>query len=186
MRLTSRLFRQKVGASDLERTAQKAVQTLASGGIPSTVVGGYALQEHGYHRNTLDVDLLVPSIDDAWDRLSIRGFKPSGSKAILYDRETGVEINLLQSGQPATNASPLPLPQVSHEATDTPFIMPLDELIEMKLNVYVANTQKYGKHGADVVELIKLHKSPADSFHSTNSKIQDSWTSLWNAIHSED
>lgn len=186
LKLTAKLFRQKVGSSELEQTAQKVVQTLAAGQIPSTIIGGFALQEHGYHRNTIDIDLLVPSVEEAWSHLSIRGFRPSGAKSILYDRTNGVEINLLESGKPATNNSPLPLPEVGHGVTERPYIMPLSDLIEMKLNVYVANPLKYGKHGADVAELIKIHQMGQGDFNSGIHKIQQAWDDLWTAVTSED
>ena len=179
--LTAKLFRQKIG-SDLENTAEKVVKTLSAGRIPSTVIGGYALQEHGYHRNTIDIDLLVPSVEDAWGQLSIRGFRPTGSKSILYDRDNGVEINLLEQGGQATVNSPLPLPRVTHEPTEKPYIIPMDELIEMKLNVYVGNTLKYAKHGADVAELIRIHDLPEDFLHSQNQEIQDAWSAFWGAV----
>lgn len=174
-------FRRKIG-SDLEATANRVTQVLSNGGIASTIVGGYALQEHHYHRNTLDIDLLVPSINMAWDQLSIRGFKPTGSKAILYDRSNGVEINLLEAHGQATSTSPLRLPGVTHAPTSLPFIMPLSELIEMKLNVYVGNPLKYAKHGADIAELIQIHDLSFEAFHSLNAKIQNSWEQFWSAV----
>jgi hypothetical protein len=37
-------------------------ETLAHFDIPHLIAGGLAVQEHGYHRVTLDVDLVVPDI----------------------------------------------------------------------------------------------------------------------------
>lgn len=177
MKLTAKLFRGKV-ASELDTTAKKLTSVLTDGGIPSLIIGGYALQEHGYVRNTLDVDVLVSSIDAAWQYLSIRGFKPSGSKTILYDRDTGIEVNLLPAGGQATRNSPLPLPSLPEVARPMQ-VIDLNGLIEMKLNVYLGNTSAYLKHKVDVMELIKYNDLSKESFKSSNSAIQNCWNQSW-------
>ena len=44
----------------LQQTLNEAVRILGENGIPSLVVGGVAVQEYGYPRGTIDVDLVVP------------------------------------------------------------------------------------------------------------------------------
>ncbi len=39
-------------------------------GVPHLVVGGLAVQEHGYFRVTLDCDLVVPDVLDATELLT--------------------------------------------------------------------------------------------------------------------
>lgn len=174
MKFTAELFRKKVGSGDLDATAKKLTTTLATGGISSVIVGGYALQEHGYHRNTIDVDVIVPSIPDACEYLSIRGFKPTGSKAILYDRENGVEVNLLPAGGQATRNSPLSIP--TPPASPKPMtVMDIAGLIEMKLNVFLGNQTAYLKRKVDVMESIKANKLKENFFHSSNQNIQECW-----------
>ena len=183
MKFTAKLFRKKIG-SDLDQTAKKLTETLTQGDIPCLIVGGYALQEHGYHRNTVDIDVVVPSLELANHYLSIRGFRPTGSKAILYDRATGIEVNLLPAGGQATTNSPLPIPQVTQVGSMR--VIPLNDLIEMKLNVFVGSPTKYLKHKVDVMELIKANNLSEASFSSSNQIIQKCWQQTWEETTSPD
>ena len=63
-------LRENTGTSGLEQTARAAVLALASRDIPHLIAGGLAVQEHGYHRVTLDVDLVVPDILEALEFLT--------------------------------------------------------------------------------------------------------------------
>ena len=128
------------------------------------------------------MDLIVPDLRAASDYLSTLGFQASDSPAILYDRENGVEVNLLAAGAPATNASPLPIPDVDHPATASPTVLPLRDLIEMKLNVYVGNPDRYIKHKSDVMELIARNHLPESFYHSSISSLQAAWVHSWQAM----
>lgn len=98
-RVRGQLIRKASGSTDLTRTMRKAVAALARSGIPSLVVGGYAVQENGYARFTSDVDLIVPNVAEARAILSIRGFRENpGSSMTLTDRITKIEIDLLPGG----------------------------------------------------------------------------------------
>jgi hypothetical protein len=68
--------------------------------IPHYVCGGFAVQEHGYPRFTVDVDIIVPDVEFAMEKLSLNGFKANpGSRMTVTDRETNVEIDLLPAGK---------------------------------------------------------------------------------------
>jgi len=56
------LLRKVSASTDLSTTMSKAVRVLSRSGIPSLVVGGYAVQENGYARFTSDVDIVVPDV----------------------------------------------------------------------------------------------------------------------------
>lgn len=58
------------GSTDLEKTLRRATKVLALFEIPHLVCGGFAVQEHGYPRSTVDVDLIVPDV--AADRENFR------------------------------------------------------------------------------------------------------------------
>jgi hypothetical protein len=53
------LLRENTGTSGVMRTAQTAVATLAADHIPHLIVGGVAVQEHGYPRVTVDLELIL-------------------------------------------------------------------------------------------------------------------------------
>ncbi|HOW63643.1 MAG TPA: hypothetical protein P5186_00015 [Candidatus Paceibacterota bacterium] len=59
------LLRETTGTSGLEQTLLSAIEILTHHGVPHLVVGGLAVQEHGYFRVTTDCDLVVPDILDA-------------------------------------------------------------------------------------------------------------------------
>jgi hypothetical protein len=58
-------LRETAGTSGLEQTLRSAVAILAHYEIPHLVVGGLAVQEHGYFRVTIDADLVVPDVQEA-------------------------------------------------------------------------------------------------------------------------
>ncbi|MCI0747077.1 MAG: hypothetical protein L0Y58_16860, partial [Verrucomicrobia subdivision 3 bacterium] len=64
------ILRENTGTSGLERTLRDAVSVLADHQIPHLVAGGLAVQEHGYFRVTLDVDIIVPDVLDAMEILT--------------------------------------------------------------------------------------------------------------------
>src|SRR6266568_3491370 len=51
-------LRESSGSTNIEKTLIKAVKVLALFHIPHYVCGGFAVQEHGYPRFTVEVDLL--------------------------------------------------------------------------------------------------------------------------------
>jgi hypothetical protein len=93
-------FREITGTTGLERTLSKAVEVLYKSNIPHFVIGGYAVQEHGYRRYTDNVDLLVPDVPRAYECLCRNGFTPHPtSKTTVVDPEHGYEVRLHQGGR---------------------------------------------------------------------------------------
>ena len=64
------VLRENTGTSGVVQTAQAAVAVLAAHDIPHLIVGGIAVQEHGYPRVTIDVDIVVPDVQDAVEFLT--------------------------------------------------------------------------------------------------------------------
>src|SRR5258706_8968368 len=64
------LLREKTGTSDVVKTAREAAAVLAHFEIPHLIVGGIAVQEHGYPRVTVDVDMVVPDVLEAVEFLT--------------------------------------------------------------------------------------------------------------------
>ena len=63
------------GSTNIKTTLLKALKVLKLFGIPHYVCGGFAVQEHGYPRFTVDVDIIVPDVEFAREKLSLNGFK---------------------------------------------------------------------------------------------------------------
>jgi hypothetical protein len=63
-------LRENTGTTGLLDSARAAVTTLTDHGIPHLIVGGLAVQEHGYERVTIDVDIVVPDVLEAVEFLT--------------------------------------------------------------------------------------------------------------------
>src|SRR5260370_32239500 len=85
-------LRKSSASTNIEKTLIKAVKVLALFHIPHYVCGGVAVQEYGYPRFTVDVNIIVPDVDLARDKLRMNGLKKNpGSRMTVTDQETMVE-----------------------------------------------------------------------------------------------
>src|SRR5215831_4919522 len=92
-------LRESSGSTNIEKTLLKALRVLKLFGIPHYVCGGFAVQERGYPRFTVDVDIIVPDVAFAIEKLSLNGFSENhGPSMTVMDRETRVEVGLLPGG----------------------------------------------------------------------------------------
>src|ERR1700726_596807 len=130
------IFLRESSGSNIEKTLLKAVKVLALFQIPHYVCGGFAVQEHGYPRFTVDVGIIVPDVHVAREKLCMNGFKENpGPKMTVTDRETKVEVDLLPGGS-KVDPGPLTLP-VPTLVSDKPQILRLQSLISSKLSTYI-------------------------------------------------
>ncbi len=67
-------FLRESSGSNIEKALRKAVKVLALFRIPHYVCGGFAVQEHGYPRFTVDVDLIVSDVQFAHEKLCMKRF----------------------------------------------------------------------------------------------------------------
>jgi hypothetical protein len=178
-----KFLRKVTGTTDITKTLKKAVETLANGNIPSIVVGGVAVQEYGYLRMTVNVDLIVPNVKEARDYLSIRGFKPNpGSNMTVTDRDTKIEVNLLLGGG-SVGPGPLKLP-IPKKVSRQPHILELNSLIAIKLSSYIGNKFNRAKDLADVVELTKINK--LSKALKLPKEVQSTYLEIWEGLQNED
>ena len=174
-------FLRESSGSNIEKTLLKAVKVLALFRIPHYVCGGFAVQEHGYPRFTVDVDIIVPDVDFAREKLCMNGFKENpGSKMTVTDRETKVEIDLLPGGS-KVDPGPLALPVPTH-ISDKPQILALEGLISSKLSTYMGRGIDRAQDYADVVKLIQTNRLPRE--HGIDPKVRDLYYQIWDELHS--
>ena len=164
------------------------VQRLNELKIPFAIVGGMAMFHHGFRRFTDDVDILVTpeGLAVVHRELEGLGYVPPfpGSKQ-LRDVSHGVRIEFLQAGQFPGDGKPKPVafPDPAGEAIDVNGIpiLNLPRLIELKLASGMTNAGRL-KDLADVQELIRALKLPADFVTQLNPYVRPKFTELWNAI----
>jgi hypothetical protein len=158
----------------------KALGVLKLFHVPHYVCGGFAVQERGYPRFTADVDIIVPDVDFALQKLSMNGFKQNpGSKMTVTDRETKVEVDLLPGGQ-RVDPGPLALPMPTL-VSDEPQILSLEKLISAKLSRYLGRGIDRAQDYADVIELVKSNRPPRD--FGVDPEIRDEYHRIWDGLH---
>lgn len=177
------LLRENTGTTGLEQTARAAVTTLAHFDIPHLIVGGLAVQEHGYPRLTLDVDIVVPDVLEAVELLTsdLSGpfFRVAGCADRVEDRRTGVKIDILPAGKVLRHGCKVPFPQPG-PASDTPQFVSLPDLVSLKLDSWSISPVNRLKDKADVVELIKYRNLPRDLAVATvvRALYEETWDGL--------
>jgi hypothetical protein len=155
------LLRENTGTTGLEQTARAAASALADHDIPHLVIDGLAVQEHGYPRVTLDVDMIVPDVLEAVEFLTADLSSPFARVPNCQDRvkdtRNGVLVDLLPAGKVVKRGCVVPFPQPTKVA-DRPQIIGLPELISLNLDSWGASPLRRLKDKADVVELIARRK----------------------------
>ncbi|HEX5759128.1 MAG TPA: hypothetical protein VF121_08035 [Thermoanaerobaculia bacterium] len=125
---------------------------LASAGVAFRLVGGVAVVHHGYVRTTRDVDVLLDPEGAARldPLLAEHGFERVSANRLRH-RATGVDVDLLVSGEPMPRpgSPPYPSPESLPGSPADPEVVGLPGLLQLKL--HSARRQDL----ADVVALLK-------------------------------
>jgi len=175
--------------SSVFRSLHKITSRLKELDIPYAVVGGMALFSHGVRRFTEDVDLLLTpkGLEDVHRELDGLGYVPpfKGSKQ-LRDSETGVRIEFLVTGQFPGDGKPKPIAfpnpaDVAIEMNGIQFLK-AEKLIELKLASGMTGGINRLKDLADVVELIKALKLPAEFAEKIDPYVREKFMELWTGI----
>jgi hypothetical protein len=125
------------------------------------------------------VDIIVPDVAFAVERLSLNGFRQNpGSKMTVTDRETKVEVDVLPGGE-KVDPGPLTLPMPTH-VSDKPQILTLEKLISAKLSTYIGRGIERSQDHADVVKLIQANHLRRD--FGVDPKVRDLYVQIWDAL----
>jgi hypothetical protein len=173
-------LRESSGSTNIKTTLLKALKVLKLFGIPHCVCGGFAVQEHGYPRFTIDVDIIVPNVELAREKLTMNGFKANpGSNMTVTDRETKVEIDILPGGGkvgPGPVAFPMPT-----KVSDKPQILTLHELLSLKLSSHMGSPIDRAQDYADAIKLIQVNHPSREL--AVDVRVRELYHSLWDQIH---
>ena len=180
-------LRETTGTSGVAETARKAVAVLAHYEIPHLIAGGLAVQEHGYYRVTLDVDLVVPDVLEAVEFLTADLSGPfvrvSGCEDRVRDQSTGVFVDLLPAGRVLKRGCQVPFPE-PQEVSEQPKVVSLEQIISLKLDSWANSPVKRHRDKTDVVELIQARHLPRDL--NVTATVRPLYLETWDALQAED
>jgi hypothetical protein len=176
-----------MGDADVQQALFKLARLLDEAGIPYAVVGAMALNEYGYRRVTVDVDILLTH--DGLDALRAsalgRGYveKFAGSRG-LRDAEHNVAIDVVISGEYPGDGQPKPVrfPDPARVAIRGARValVPLPVLVELKLASGMSAPHRL-RDLADVLELIRAARLPAALADDLDLSVRDKYRELWRA-----
>ncbi len=173
-----------MGTSDVHLAMARLVKKLEELGIPYAVCGGMALNAHGYHRVTTDVDVVLTP--EGLQRFKAHALglgwieKFAGSRGVR-DAETRVMIDFLLTGGIPGDGRPcgvtFPDPAtVAIEIQGAKFVT-LAKLLEMKIASGMAPTRM--KDLADVMELIKVNRLGEHFADQLHPYVRPKYAELW-------
>jgi len=176
-----------MGEADVQRALERIARILDEKGIPYAVLGAMALNEWGYRRVTVDVDLLLTA--DGLRALKAevlgRGYteKFPGSRG-LRDVEAGVNLDVVLSGDYPGDGKPKPVvfPDPAEAAVrgQRVALLPLPKLIELKLASGMSAPHRL-KDLADVLELVRALSLPRDLATALDASVRAKYEELWEA-----
>ena len=163
VRAAERFF---MGEAEVQKALDKLVDLLNREGIPYAVIGAMALNEVGYRRVTVGVDvLLTPEGLAAFKARHLgRGYieKFPGSRGVR-DVEYGVDIDVVLTGSFPGDGKPKPVvfpdPAQVAERGARGALLPLATLLEQKLASGLTAPDRL-KDLADVQEVIRIRRLP--------------------------
>jgi hypothetical protein len=176
-----------MGEADVQRALLKLGRLLDEAEIPYALIGALALNEYGYRRVTVDVDVLLTrqGLDALKERALGRGYveKFPGSRG-LRDTEHGVPIDVVLAGEFPGDGRPKPVafpdPAVAAVRGARVALLPLPRLVELKLASGLSAPHRL-RDLADVLELIRAARLPAGLAAELDPSVRDKYEELWTA-----
>jgi len=176
-----------MGEADVQRALERLAHVLDEKGIPYAVIGALALNEWGYRRATVDVDVLLTAggLRALKEAVLGRGYveKFPGSRG-LRDTEAGVTVDVVLAGEYPGDGKPKPVafPDPAEAALRgrRVALLPLEKLIELKLASGMSAPHRL-KDLADVLELIRVLSLPLEKAASLDPSVREKYAELWHA-----
>ena len=179
-------LRESTGTSGVLEAARAAAGALADYDIPHLIVGGIAVQEHGYPRVTTDVDIVVPDVLEAVEYLTASLSGPFRRVPKFDDRVehrgNGVFVDLLPAGSVLKKGCKVPFPQPT-ACTDELQLVTLEQLISLKLDCWANSPAKRLRDKADVTELILRRRLPRNL--AVAAPVRTVYFETWDALQAE-
>ena len=179
-----------MGESAVHQALTKLAKRLDDLEIPYAVIGAMALNEYGYRRATVDIDVLLDEdglsrFKDAWLG---RGYveKFEGSRG-MRDTEHGVPIDVVLTGHFPGDGKPKPVcfPDPAQTAVrgDRVSLLPLERLLELKLASGISAPHRL-RDLADVLEVVRVLRLPEDFGKRLDPSVRAKFHELWASARS--
>lgn len=181
-----------MGDADVQRALLKLGRLLDEARIPYAILGAMALNEYGYRRVTIDVDVLLTAEGlEAFRAMALgRGYVEQfpGSRGVR-DTEHGVPIDVIVSGEYPGDGRPKPVrfpdPDTVGVRGARVTLVPLSVLIELKLASGMSAPHRL-RDLADVLELIRASHLPAELAEQLDPSVRQKYRELWEAAQAAD
>jgi hypothetical protein len=177
-----------MGSDPVHEALRRITRILDELAIPYAVIGAMALNEYGYRRATVDVDILLT--DESLARFKAawlgRGYveKFPGSRGVR-DTETNVPIDFVITGQYPGDGKPkaVRFPDPAHvaERGRELALLPVARLVELKLASGMSSLDR-ARDLADVVELIRHAKLPRELADELDASVRAKYVEAWEAV----
>jgi len=178
-----------MGVADVQKALEQLVRELDALDIPYAIVGAMALNEFGYSRTTVDIDVLLT--EEGLARFKAhklgRGYveKFPGSRG-LRDATHNVDIDVVLAGGYPGDGRPKPVrfpdPAVAARRGARVSLLPLPRLIDLKLASGMTAAHRL-KDLADVQELIRVLTLPRAFVDDLDPSVRPKFLELWQAVH---
>jgi hypothetical protein len=174
-----------MGEAPPQKAMRKIVAVLEEERIPYAVAGALALNQHGYQRLTVDLDLLLTREGLAALKRRVLGLgyveRFPGSKG-LRDTENNVGIDVLLAGDYPGDGKPKPIsfpdPTAGSVSIEGIRFLTLGKLIELKLASGMSAAHRM-KDLTDVLELIRAAKLPRELGRELDASVRGKYDELW-------
>ena len=178
-----------MGTGDVHRTLHELARDLSKAGIDYAVVGGMALNAHGYARETVDVDVLVRPADLARfaELYAGRGYVPAfaGARKAFRNSATNTKVEFLTTGEYPGDGRPKPVafpdPAAVAVTIDGVRFVDLPNLITLKLASWMTQPARR-RDLADVQDLIRALGLPRDLGGQLPAYVQETYWLLWDEV----
>lgn len=181
-----------MGHADVQRALERLADRLDRSAIPYAVLGAMALNEWGYRRVTVDVDVLLSpeGLQQLKAEVLGKGYAERfpGSRG-LRDTEAGVDIDIVLAGEFPGDGRPKPVafpdPATAAVRGRRVSLLPLETLIELKLASGISAPHRL-KDLADVLELVRALGLPAELRDALDPSVRAKYDELWQAAQTRD
>ena len=177
-----------MGEADVQKALEKLGRTLDADGIAYAIIGAMALNEFGYRRTTVDVNVLLTAEGLATFKKHHlgRGYveKFPGSRSVR-DTEHGVDIDIVLTGSYPGDGKPKPVafpdPTTAADRGRRVALLPLPRLLELKLASGMTAPHRL-RDLADVQEVIRILRLPQTMASELDAFVRDKYLELWQAV----